>query len=244
MEIWVGGPQDVREGHAAAEALKTTNDSAYLESDGGVRMVPVERWNAAQKFEGDLWMDVLPYAASDRNHEHRVEFGEYAALPAHLGQVLEVGCGPFTQAITVLQDRQAAGVTLLDPLMHRYVQHPNCNYARGNLAGVPAQLLSRKLEDLPTATYDCTICINVLEHVQDVRRCLSNILDSVKAGGYLVFHERTWDRFDPTVLYDVGHPIRITSADVDALFSNFTTSYHKYSPYECGTIHYFIGRKS
>lgn len=74
-------------------------------------------------------------AQSDRNQEHEIGFNYYADVPLNLGNVLEVGCGPFTQLITILNNRAAKSITLLDPLLNSYLSLPNCTYKDKRLLG-------------------------------------------------------------------------------------------------------------
>lgn len=244
LETWVGGPKDVREGEEAILALRAQNDAEYIDAEGGIRNVPEHRWLAAQEFERSLWMDVLPYAQSDRCEEHAAKFASYESIPNGLGDVLEVGCGPFTQTAYILgTKRTARSITLLDPLITHYINHPHCPYAKNLLKGIKASLLSLPLEELPDKSYDTVICINVMEHVKNADGCIKKLNAAVRQGGTLIFHERSWDEYDPKILYDVGHPIRILEADIYNLLLNYQPTHHDVERYECGHIHYFIGIK-
>lgn len=222
--IWIGAHNDVRTDAAAEEALAKVNDSKHM-TPTGIISVPQERWKAAQKFELDLW-NHLAYARSDRSNEHLINFGHYESLPQNLGSVIEVGCGPFTQLATILANSHSAdSITLSDPLTSEYKKHPGCAYPNDELDRRPVRVLDKALEDLNfKSEFDTLVCINVLEHVRDATKAMHNMTTSIKAGGHIIFHERSWDT-DPTILYDVGHPIRLKSAVIEKFLLDFTPIY-------------------
>lgn len=164
-------------------------------------------------------------ASSDRNKEHARLFDNYRILPEKLGHLLEVGCGPFTQTRTILRGRHAQSITLMDPLLDVYTQHPNCGYP--HIRPQPT-LLTMKAEDLDYhAAFDTIICVNVLEHVQDAVKVLNNIRAACKTGSIIIMGERTYDEFETTRQYDVGHPIRVKrqiledfKGDMQVVYSN------------------------
>ncbi len=237
--IWIGSPTDVRHGEAAIVALTQHNDELYWTPGIGTLTVPMARWQAAQRFERSVWLEQCLGAESDRNHEHTARFGEYAALPVDLGRALEVGCGPFTQLQTIAAGRKLTAVTLLDPLIYEYMDHPHCSYKNGQLCGVPTSLHPIPVERANwTSEFDTVVCINVLEHVHDAQAALQAMHAALAPNGTLVFGERTWDRFDPKSLYDVGHPIRITKSLLDQFVYWFDLLYDGRK----GDDYYFIGK--
>jgi SAM-dependent methyltransferase len=223
--IWVGSPIDVRNGETALEALITNNDQKYWKEDVGIVQVDEQRWNQAQQYEADTWMKYQLDSSSDRHNEHAILFDSYRVLPNNLGDLLEIGCGPFTQTSTIIQGRIAKSITLLDPLLEQYKQHPHCSYSK--LLPTPT-LLAIRGEDLDLVKqFDTIICINVLEHVQDANRVLANIRRAMKPGAIVIMGERTYDDLDVSIAYDIGHPVRIKSTvlndfkkDMVVLFAN------------------------
>lgn len=224
--IWIGSPVDVRRGQDALDALAAENDVKYWDDATGITQVDNERWQKAQEYELATWLKHHPDAVSDRDHEHAALFHNYVALPEELGDVLEIGCGPFTQVRYILQQgKKARSLSLSDPLIEHYKNHPNCTYwglrPSPHLIALPAEKILRKEQ------YNTIICINVLEHVCDAVKILENILAALRPGGHLVMGERTYDDLDVSKLYDVGHPIRIKStvfgdikAAMDIVFDN------------------------
>lgn len=244
--IWVGSPIDVRHGQAAKAALKTVNDALYWDNERGVVAVNRDRWEKAQEFEAEGWLNHWKHATSDRNHEHIISFDNYRTVPQDLGDVIEIGCGPFTQLCTIQEERTVKSVTLLDPLIDKYKTLPQCAYHGGKFLDHPTVLLSRPAEELDKEEiYDTAICINVLEHVQNALQVLHVLHKCLKAGGTLIFGERVYDGLDITEIYDVGHPIRIKMAIFDEWEKQFAPLF-KVLPqfgHPLQQEHYFIGTK-
>jgi SAM-dependent methyltransferase len=236
MTLWIGSPSDVRSGDQAKDAIRTQNDAKYYDPTNGITKVDYERWVAAQKYEASGWMDCWQGVCDDRSHEHFQHFDGYRNLKKHLGNTLEVGCGPFTQLKTILNGRAASRITLLDPLIRRYLEHPNCSYKTGYLNGLGVTIRDMPAEHLgDMSSYDTIVCINVLEHVRDALRVLTNIYQALKFDGVLVMGERSWDDFDPHELFDAGHPIRLKKTVITSFKKNFNLLF------ENGD--YFIGQK-
>lgn len=237
--LWIGSTVDVRQGQDAEKALSETSDAKYWSDTTGITRVDRERWERAQKYERECWMQHSLAARSDRNDEHYAGFNGYTCLKKDLGEVVEIGCGPFTQLSTILTkaDRTASHITLVDPLIREYQEHPHCTYRDGKLAGVtvgtreaiPAEEFAAK------ESYDTAICINVLEHVQDATSVLNNLYDCLKYGGAVIFHDRAWDHIDINKIYDAGHPIRLKKVVLESFISRFNVI-HKNNDY-------FIGEK-
>jgi SAM-dependent methyltransferase len=210
MKIWIGSPIDILYDDKANEALKHINDNKYWHNDNGIIKVDNDRWQTAQKFESDGWLKYWTAAKSDRNHEHKILFDDYKCIPNNIGNAIEIGCGPFTQLQTICENRNLNSVTLLDPLLDKYMDHEGCFYKSGKFLEYPTELLCKQAEELDIVNkFDIAICINVLEHVQDAMSVLNNLYKCLKIGGIVVFGERCYDGLDIESVYDVGHPIRV-----------------------------------
>lgn len=251
MSIWINAPSNILEGTEADEMLQQINDKAYWNDKTGAIEVPKRRWEEAQKFERDGWFKEWAGACSDRNHEHAAIFNNYQDLPNDLGEVMEIGCGLFTQTSTILQGRTANMILLQDPLIHQYFTHPHCNYgydfsshAVGRLRGyptIPVTFIAGMAENCDIKNFMSTvICINVIEHVMSVQKVLDALFESLTHNGLIIFGERTYDTgYNPDKQYDIGHPIRVKSSVILNFKKRFTVL-HDYSNEQ---RQYFIGRK-
>jgi len=236
--IWVGSLDDIRHGEAALAAIKEQSDVDRWVDGQGIIQVDRNRWEAAQKFERQGWMNAWASDSDDRSREHHQLFDGYNAVPPNLGNILEVGCGPFTQTRTILSARSATSITLQDPLINDYLHHRHCSYTNRRLHDIPVTLVPMMLEYFtPPEEFDTVVCINVLEHTMDVKVCLQHMLAALKPGGILIFGERIYDDFDPTRLYCIGHPIRICKAIVDEFKKNFRMLFER------SDNGYFIGQR-
>lgn len=174
-----------------------------------------EAWKAAQEAEFRGWTTMWCGLVDDRPQEHRKNFDDYAALPKDCGDVLEIGCGPFTQSIHVLDGREYKSLTLTDPLAKRYREvHRRCTYRDGTVNGRPVTVEHLPGENLPyKEQFDTVIIINVLEHVLDADAVMDRAFEALRPGGYIVFGERDTptDWVPENELDKTLHPIRLSS---------------------------------
>lgn len=234
---WVGAPDDVRTGDDALDAIRQESDAHYYDQTYGVVRVPLARWRKAQGYESRGWLHCWSDQNDDRSGEHAEVFKNYEALKPDLGHVCEVGCGPFTQLKRIIQGRSASRITLLDPLLSSYRKLRHCSYRDGKFLGFPHTTLRNEMAESLTdfAVFDTIVCINVLEHVMDAPRVLENLKRAVKAGGTVVFGEKSFDEFDPHYTFDMGHPIHLKRPLLDAFKKNFQVLFENGS--------YFIGTR-
>ncbi len=237
-ELWIGDVTDVRTQEKAIESLAVTNDAKYWDDEDGITKVDEERWKTAQKFEFNCWMTHARHTADDRSLEHKNGFNNYNDLPNDLGDVIEIGCGPFTQFKFITANTiTAKSISLLDPLLNSYTSHPHCSYNDNQINGVKIKnKYAAKSEELTAnCEYDTLICINVLEHVLNAQSVFDNMYNALKADGLIIFHERSWDHIDINKLYDAGHPIRLKLTFIERFISRFSRIYYNNE--------YFIGKK-
>lgn len=250
--LFISSPVSVLRGDAARVALETTNDAAYLTEGKGVLSVPLERWEYAQAYERFTWLNQGLMLTEDRNTEHAAMFDGYKALPASLGNVIELGCGPFTNLVHILSERETSSITLLDPLATAYLRHPHCAYTlvpdtriplKGVFAGHNVEIIPHAIEhfdtrffyaQITTGRFDTVIMVNVLSHCIDASKVFTWFDTHLKQGGYLIFHEPARD-IDVHNHWDVGHPLSYTQAVIDDFLAGYTQVYKNGD--------YFIGVK-
>ncbi len=213
--VFVDDQIQIFEGEQALERLAQKNDGRYLTTQGVVR-VDSERWREAQRYEKKTWLERAVSADDDRNHDHYQNFQNYEAVAGRaFPRILELGCGPFTNLRLILPKiPRPQSVTLLDPLIESYLNHPHCTYRSKSLLGVPVDLVALPIEELaPKEPYDLVVMVNVLEHCFNVPRIFEVILQCLKPGGTFIFGDNTFRQDQLSQLlsqqYDAGHPIRV-----------------------------------
>jgi SAM-dependent methyltransferase len=240
--LFISSPVSVQRGDAARVALEATNDAAHYTEGKGVLSVPLERWQKAQAYERETWLVHAVNSTDDRNLEHADRFEGYKALPKKLGDVIELGCGPFTNLRLILPERTAEHITLLDPLADEYrVHHPHCPYKERMLGESRVNVIALSIEEWDTlgksfrdTRYDTVIMINVLSHYQDAQKVSDWIDVHLKKGGHLVFAEPVRD-IDPARLYDVGHPLSYNQDVIETFLKPYKEKFR--------SGNYFIGTK-
>ena len=211
------------------------------------------RWKKAQTDELSIWQGFpVNY---DRDADHEEMFNNYAILAGKdMGDLLEVGAGPYTQTKSVLAKTRGTvkTLTLAEPqLISYYTTVSTCTYKSGYLQGfeaIPIQFVQAGGEQLRWRdSYDTVIMINVLEHVLDGYEVMQNLFNAVKPGGILIFHERFYDRkldkvFEATknnvpiaqrpYFWDHLHPVGARKKIYDIMFEYFDILYEKLYHYE------------
>jgi SAM-dependent methyltransferase len=128
-KIFLDETHRVLTGEEAEAALRQRNDAPFLNPDKGVVRVSKERWDAAQRFERDYWLEKSSGCDDDRNHEHYRHFDGYSALRGKTFEdAIELGCGPFTNLRLISQECAIRRCTLLDPLLEQYARHSKRTY--------------------------------------------------------------------------------------------------------------------
>ena len=114
----------------------------YSHDSYGVAVVPTSLWKVSQKAEGDLWRvnggSRLDASNNDRASEHWRSFQNLDCLEkgTKLGNVIEVGAGPWTQLkgfLNIRPDLLIDSFTVWEPSAQRYMKEvASCSYATGN----------------------------------------------------------------------------------------------------------------
>jgi SAM-dependent methyltransferase len=254
-KIFIDKEIRVVHGQMAEQMIKEKNDSKYIENDS-ILKVDIDRWRDAQYYERKTWMVQGLGFSDDRNYEHFNEFEGYVSLTKNtqsIKNVIELGCGPFTNLRTLhtlLPNIEE--VHLLDPLLNDYLSHPNCSYPNAQFQNYKTTIHSIPIEELNIDTkFDLVIMNNVLEHCYDVPVIFEKIYDILNEGGFFVFSDVYFEKEDVHkmvhIIYDTGHPIKLSEDFMNDFLEKFETLYEK----DLDKLHgqewrhdkYFIGKK-
>jgi SAM-dependent methyltransferase len=213
---------------------------------GGRLAVDRERWERAQAWELAFWrgaqrktgarriiyplvrpllvaLESKRATGDDWNLWWRRQLESYRFLPVNLGDVIELGCGPYTNVRLILRGRTARRVVCSDPLAGEYVTFRHRWLARAARKGW-VEIDTHPIEEcpFPPGSFDVVVLINVLDHVMDAEVCLRTAVELVRPGGYLIFGQDLSEREGtrPT-WFDEGHPIRLTIGDVSPVLQQF-----------------------
>lgn len=228
------------------------DDRCFYHPEYGVAKVTDDRWRGAQRQEDSTWAQ---QRSSDRNEEHMQVFQHYSTLLEHgiaLGDVIEFGAGPFTQSLTIFDETHLSPstVTLVEPMAEKYMKTVNaCRYKNGSLGGFLTKILPIPIERYSSdKKYDTVVAINFIEHVQDAFLAYQKVINSLKEGGVLIFHERFWPDYKGIETenrreFDL-HPIRLSSRFGHWFATEFEILFEREQAERWGNLgHYWIGRK-
>lgn len=209
--------------------------------------VPVETWKEAQVWEREFWFReqrnlkklgknyvwkllalfgrVEKYRGDDNNVWWAKQFGNYSFLPSSAENVIEVGCGPYTNVRLVRKACQPKHLFLSDPLIRTYKDFP-MTMVRELHQSAGAYFDDHPLEDLPfrDSYFDVAVMINVLDHVQDAHACMRSLLRILKPGGYVIIGQDLTNEEDFRTHPDgmrTGHPITLDSAWFEPYMGQF-----------------------
>lgn len=254
-KLFISEDQEIMTQGNAERMLQTVNDKKYL-SDDGVILIDRARWETAQRFEDKCQMTSGINNTDDRNNDHQALFHNYDPLAGkHFRKVIELGCGPFTNIRNILQKIETPDkITLLDPLINNYLDHPHCAYQDRTLKNIPVEIISSTIEEfVPSEKYDLVIMINVLEHCFNVPIIFETIINSLEDSGCFIFADKVLKKNDISILvenqFDAGHPIKVSDEYINNILEeNFHTLFRKdyYGLYdqEFRIDPYFIGSKT
>ena len=93
--------------------------------------------------------------------------------------VLDAGCGPAGVHLILCEQR----VLAIDPLLDRYRELTIFQQGKGE----HVRFRQQGIETLPgTGEYDAVFCLNVINHVRDLDRCLSALKGALAPNGVMV----------------------------------------------------------
>ena len=234
-----------------------------------VTKVSGRRWQKAQAFEVEAIYSIMG-AHDDWNKWWKNKFSGYKTLRGkNLPKVLEVGSGPHTNLRLILPHITTKEIYLEDPLIQSYLDFrpgippsSRLNRMLGKRPPVAApifiqalfknksyrvHLTSSPLEELPyqNELVDLVVCINVLDHVFDLGKCMAQMNRVLKKGGILVLGQDLSNEEDyrqyPGSWKDIGHPIKVDQAELEKHLKNYGPLFKKILTRKAGrnpTAHY------
>lgn len=262
--VFVTEDVQVLQGVEARSRLIETSDASAIDLSGGIHHVDQQRWEMAQRCERHHWFDNERHVADDHNYNNLVSFDGYRAIAGRrFTDVIELGCGPFTNIRWIARRCRIDQVELLDPLLNDYLTHRNRYYNGEHLwiappwrsyqkvhkrlpwvvRSVGRRLPIRKLwpttiEDFDGSHYDLVVIINVLEHCRDIDRIFQRVSEMVRPGGILIFGDVAFDLEELVSVgprqWDAAHPLRPTTAATDLLLSGFESLFDARSNVSAG----------
>jgi SAM-dependent methyltransferase len=195
-----------------------------------------DRWQEAQKWERNHWVNaqherskyfknyiwpalhklglVPKYRGDDWNLWWKGQFDDYRFLPAGVENALEVGCGPYTNIRLMTERCHFEHLYLSDPLIRTYARF-KLTFVAEMYRKAECMLDDHPLEELPFASdyFDLVVMINVLDHVQDARRCMDSLVRVTRPGGILIVGQDLTNEQDLKSMQgepgETGHPIKL-----------------------------------
>lgn len=168
-----------------------------------------DQWQEAQKWEKSYWDKCIHNSRTIKNlglfktlvkkiigfrsdpnvnYWWSKQFEEYNFIPEYLQNAVEFGCGHTTNMRLILKGRRAKHIFASDPLIRHYITYRGSPISRKWRKG-EYLIDDHPLEDAPFCSnyFDLVVCINVLDHVQDVSLCMENLIRVVRPNGILIF---------------------------------------------------------
>ena len=237
-------------------------DRCLVNSEYGAAVIPTKRWRQAQDAEARLWAtgrDGKSNAQSgDRAAEHVGYFNNYRSLPSSLGDVAEIGAGPWTQTYFALKSRPDVHInslTVIDPGIPGYLAAGISSYGNGTMLPrgwrgrpIPVRALPMGAEQVPqsyTGSFDTVVMINCVEHTFNAFATLYSAHRILRPGGLFIFHERSVHLSSGAQLY---HPVRLNTRFLQWYENTlFERSFEPTRPFKLKhfveSLTYYIGRK-
>lgn len=215
--------------------------------------VPPQTWQEAQKWERQFWLReqknlkkhgknqiwkllslfgiVEKHRGDDNNQWWANCFDSYKFLPSTVENMIEVGCGPYTNARLVRKACMPKHLFLSDPLIRTYARFKMTMVNEMNTT-TGCYLDDHPLEDLPfkDSYFDVAVMINVLDHVQDAHACMRSLLRILKVGGYVIIGQDLTNEEDFRTHPDgmrTGHPITLDAEWFAPYFEGLRPVIHK-----------------
>lgn len=206
-------------------------------------------------FKIALRSNQFSHEQDDWNYWWQSKFANYSFLPPVIDDLLELGCGPYTNARLIRQICKIGHITCTDPLASEYIHFKHSWLARA-FAARQVEVVQHPAEDVPflSNSFGCTVMVNVLDHVRDSLACLSEAIRVTESDGFFILGQDLTNEEDIKKIenaLDIGHPIRLEHELINQIIlPNFIPIIHSILPREQGRapqFHYgtfiFVGRK-
>jgi len=142
-------------------------------------------------------------------------FSEYLEIDFSVFEnkdIIEIGCGPRAAINFIKSPGKRIGI---DSLLDEFKK-------RGILFELDhVHLLQQKAENLefPSEEFDIALCLNVLDHVENIDQALTQIFRVLKYGGLFLMNIHTFEVYStlfPTILqrFDPTHPFHFSKKQV------------------------------
>jgi SAM-dependent methyltransferase len=216
---------------------------------------PILWKSISQVEELKIWNN-LPSDYDDWNNWWKKHFDDYSFLKGlTFDNYIEVGCGPYAKnTINIFNVllKNPQNIHFNDPLLNEYIKNRKSIV---NLITPETKIESLPLEEIEVIDKkDCVVCVNVLDHVYDLNKCLQNIIDMTSKNGLLIFGQDLTNDEDhiknSKESFDYTHPIRFDLNYIEGFLNNFKPIYKKILKREEGrnpSAHYatilFCGEK-
>ena len=142
------------------------------------------RWKTAQYFEARWWKSYLSGRASGTYLEWKRAYwrsflnkGRINILPGE--KILDAGCGPAGIFILLPQCEVVAIDPLLDTYQEKLPHFKKENYPQVYFENIPLEYFDRK------NYFEKVFCLNAINHVAELDRCVANLCRSLKKNGVL-----------------------------------------------------------
>jgi 2-polyprenyl-3-methyl-5-hydroxy-6-metoxy-1,4-benzoquinol methylase len=144
------------------------------------------KWRLAQKLEYQWWSRFLKNKNPTEYLKKKISYWktmlgaiEDVVIIQQSDVILDAGCGPAGIFIALNNNK----VEAIDPLLDKYVNLPvfkPSNFGWTNFRNIPIEALDDKEK------YNVVFCLNAINHVNDIKVCCKNLVDSLKPDGFLV----------------------------------------------------------
>ncbi|MBP6663955.1 MAG: methyltransferase [Chitinophagales bacterium] len=146
------------------------------------------KWRLAQNIELKWWQRYLQSKDQEAYGAWKLQYwadllrviGNVVKLPNN-SAVLDAGCGPAG----IYRALPHCRVTAIDPLLAAYEQNLTLHFNPADYPYVTFRAMPlEQLTDIQQ--YDVVFCLNVINHVSDIKLCIQKLYDALVPNGYLV----------------------------------------------------------